>query len=308
MHVSTYIDWNEFEQELKEKYSGILNVTRLKNKAQKPVNTVKLEFKSTKERNEILESGDIGALHMKFKVTEYLTQASVLICSKCMGIGHFRKNCPQKEDTTCKTCGTIYKDQDEYLCSGVRKCIHYGEMHASNDSRCKVVKSYRAALTKDLLGNMEIAGRDPPIDRPTDGSIARSNRVINGRSYSSVVTTHQVNRSDPISEKLDTMMAKVCEEFARTRDSLNEIQTEMRAKYEETRRQTAQLEKNINELDNKIDDVAGRVYSIIQNICTAMMDPKGVQSANWKKYWQEQIKILKGCREALGLNAQTQKQ
>jgi hypothetical protein len=34
-------------------------------------------------------------LQSNYKVVEYLALANVLICSRCMGIGHFQKNCPQ---------------------------------------------------------------------------------------------------------------------------------------------------------------------------------------------------------------------
>ena len=82
--------------ELKEKYSEVGNVIRLKNRSQQPVRAVKLELRSISARNEILEEREISIMHMKLKVVEYTTLANVLICSNCLGLGHFRKNCPQK--------------------------------------------------------------------------------------------------------------------------------------------------------------------------------------------------------------------
>jgi hypothetical protein len=92
--VSLQVEWDDFVTELKDKYPGVTNIIRLKNKSQQPVRAVKLECLSAKVRNEILESGDIGIMHMKYRVVEYYAQANVLICSNCYGIGHFRKNCP----------------------------------------------------------------------------------------------------------------------------------------------------------------------------------------------------------------------
>ncbi|CAF3392938.1 unnamed protein product [Rotaria socialis] len=85
-------------QELKDIYPGTINVIRLKNKAQQPIRAVKLEFMSVKARNEILEAREITVSHLKYKVVEFFAQASVLICSNCSGIGHFRKSCPQKNE------------------------------------------------------------------------------------------------------------------------------------------------------------------------------------------------------------------
>ena len=124
--VSLQIDWDDFVQEMKEKYPDIANIIRLKNKAQQPVRAVKLEFLSSKRRDEILLAGEISVAHMKLKVVEYHAQANVLICSNCYGIGHFRKNCAQKNESTCKICGEKYVNLKDHLCSGVLKCLHCG--------------------------------------------------------------------------------------------------------------------------------------------------------------------------------------
>jgi hypothetical protein len=68
--VSLQIDCEDFVQELKDKYPDLANIIRLKNKAQQPVRAVKLEFLSSKLRNEILDAGKISIMHMKLKVVE----------------------------------------------------------------------------------------------------------------------------------------------------------------------------------------------------------------------------------------------
>ena len=131
--VSLQIDWDEFVQEVKEKYPDIANVIRLKNEAQQPVRAVKLEFLSTKLRDEILAAGEISISYVKLKVVKYYAQANVLTCSNCYGIGHFRKNCAQKNESTCKTCGEKCTNWKEHQCSGVLKCIHCEGALVSND-------------------------------------------------------------------------------------------------------------------------------------------------------------------------------
>ena len=122
--VSLQIDWDDFVQELKEKSPDIGNIIRLKNKARQPVLAVKLEFLSSKQRDEILLAGEISITHMKLKVVEYHAQANVLICSNCYESGHFRKNCTQKNESTCKICREKYVKLKAHLCSGVLKCLH----------------------------------------------------------------------------------------------------------------------------------------------------------------------------------------
>ncbi|CAF1389857.1 unnamed protein product [Adineta ricciae] len=58
------------------------------------------------------------------------------------------KSCPQKDEATCRTCGTKCTNLADHQCSGDLKYVHCGGPHHSNDSKCKVVKEYRAALTR----------------------------------------------------------------------------------------------------------------------------------------------------------------
>ena len=133
--VSLQIDWDDFIQELKEKYPDVANIIRLKNQAQQPVRAVKSEFLPSKRRDKILSADEISIAHMKLKVVEYYAQANVLICSNCYGIGHFQKNCPQKNESTCKICGEQYANLKDHQCFGVLKCIHCRGAHVSNDAK-----------------------------------------------------------------------------------------------------------------------------------------------------------------------------
>ncbi|CAM4809262.1 unnamed protein product [Rotaria magnacalcarata] len=66
--VSLRVDWEEFMQELKNVYPGIINVIRLKNRAQQSIRVVKLEFMLVKTRGDILEAREITVSHLKYKV------------------------------------------------------------------------------------------------------------------------------------------------------------------------------------------------------------------------------------------------
>ena len=69
--VSLLVDWDDFTQELKNKYPDLVNVVRLKNQLQQPIRAVKLEFMSVKARNDILEAKEITALYLKYKVVAF---------------------------------------------------------------------------------------------------------------------------------------------------------------------------------------------------------------------------------------------
>ncbi|CAF4341970.1 unnamed protein product, partial [Rotaria sordida] len=85
-----------------------------------------------------------------YDIEEYLAPASVLICSKCMAIGHFNKQCKELNGT-CKICGISCPDLRQHSCFLVSKCVHYNGEHNSNALKCPIVKTFRAELTKKLL-------------------------------------------------------------------------------------------------------------------------------------------------------------
>ncbi|CAF2119416.1 unnamed protein product [Rotaria magnacalcarata] len=93
-----------------------------------------------------------------------------------MGIGHFRRQCTEAEET-CKVCGTSCPDLRQHKCSTVIKCIHCDGDHQSNALKCPIVKSYRATLTKKLLS----ANRPPPP--PSAWSNNNNGNINNNTNY-----------------------------------------------------------------------------------------------------------------------------
>ena len=294
--VSLQTDWNEFVQEVKERYPGIANIIRLKNKAQQPVRAVKLECLSVQLRNDLLAAGEVSAMHMKFKVVEFFSQANVLICSNCYQIGHFRKNCPQKDEATCKTCGEKSTNLKDHQCSGVLKCIHCGESHASNDAKCMVVKDYRAALTRNLLNNaVPINARSTNV-LPSTTTHPSSGFLSNRLPYAAVLQTAPSNSNDDVLNKLDAVITKVEEESTNTRRSIEAVKEEWTKRYDETYHQVNLLENKLVATEKNFADVITRLSTIMQNICSSLLNPQGSQGVNWKSYWQEQIEALTDFR------------
>jgi hypothetical protein len=122
----------------------------MKNKNYEDIKLVEVECKKPEQRNDILLKGKILIECLSFEVEEYLALARVLICSKCMAIGHFRKQCQQQYET-CKKCGTECPDLKQHNCTEELHCIHCHGKHQSNAMKCPVVKEFRSNLTKSLL-------------------------------------------------------------------------------------------------------------------------------------------------------------
>ena len=149
-NVDFQMDMNEFINDLKAKYPDIKNVIRLKNKFQQDIRFMKMEFTSLDTRNQILATRKVNINYRVYDIEEYIAPASVLICSKCCGNGHFKRQCTQQNET-CKTCGQSWPDLKQHVCTNKPKCIHCDGEHLSSVTSCPIVKQYRAALTKRIL-------------------------------------------------------------------------------------------------------------------------------------------------------------
>ena len=160
-NVSLSIDLNDFANDLKTEYSNVQNVVRLKNKNQSFIRWVKIEFSNPTQRTELLKRRKIFVNSLAYDIEEYLAPAKVLICSKCQGIGHFRKHCSQ-EKASCRKCGEHVDNLTEHIkdCETTR-CKHCQGDHSSNDMKCPIVKRFRSDLTKALYSSVAHSNRNP---------------------------------------------------------------------------------------------------------------------------------------------------
>ena len=124
-NVDLHIDFTEFCNDIKSNYPQVKNIIRMKNKFQNDIKMVKIELTSSSIRDELLNKKRIIINYITYDVIEYLAPANVLICSKCMAIGHFKKQCTQIKET-CRTCGEQVADMKMHNCSKIDKCIHCG--------------------------------------------------------------------------------------------------------------------------------------------------------------------------------------
>ena len=127
-----------------------MNVTRMKNKFGNNIHMVKLELVSPTARQDLLDAKKLIVNYISYEITEFLAPANVLICSRCCGISHFRKQCTEQNET-CKICGQAFPDLKSHECTAAPKCKHSNGDHLSNSLKCPVIKTFRAELTRKLL-------------------------------------------------------------------------------------------------------------------------------------------------------------
>ncbi|CAF1362257.1 unnamed protein product, partial [Didymodactylos carnosus] len=120
--VSLSKNIDELLNEMQLVYPDIDNAFRMNNKEKKPTKLVRIDIKSVKTLND-------------------LVQARYMECKQDLPV--------------CKVCGLAFQDlelhRENVGCSGVSKCVRGQGSHVSNDGRCPSIISYRVALTKTML-------------------------------------------------------------------------------------------------------------------------------------------------------------
>ncbi|CAF1236078.1 unnamed protein product, partial [Rotaria magnacalcarata] len=233
-NVAFNVDWDEFVQDLKRQYPQIVNVIQLKNRNLKDLKLVKVKFNSDTIRNEFLEGKYVYVHFMRYPVVEYMALAQVLICSRCMHIGHFQKNCPQK---------------DEHECHGIAKCIRCGGDHKSSDTKYPKVKDYRAALTRTLLSIRNQVQANQPVKNNPAFTISNFPR-LDHLSPANTLTAND-NHVDTIGmfEKLRETMI---EEGKKTRESFDQLKEEMSHRNNAYEQELSNLKSKVAMLDNEL--------------------------------------------------------
>jgi hypothetical protein len=202
-NVDVRIELAELSSELKALFPEVKNVIRMRNKVGNCINLLKLELTSPIVRQSLLDAKRVILNYLSYEICEYLAPASVLICSKCSGLGHFRKQCTEEKDT-CKTCGQAFADLKAHRCSAEPHCKHCNGEHSSNSLKCPVIKQFRAELTRKSLNNNQRPNRST-----VSPSAPLSNSAINYRSLPSDFPPLPLTRGSPdgaLMSKIDELI------------------------------------------------------------------------------------------------------
>ncbi|CAF1525321.1 unnamed protein product [Adineta steineri] len=214
-NVDINIDYDEFCEVIRDKFPQVKNILRLKNKFQNDIKMIKLEFTCPNVRDKLLNDRRILVNHISYDVAEFLAPAHVLICSKCMALGHFKKQCPQTKET-CRTCSELVDDIKKHICSKIEKCIHCQLNHKSSSLKCTVVKAYRAELTRKLLHMNNPRAATVDTNNIMKNYVYKSSNFIPPPvSYASAINS-TINSTinpmiNPMMKKLDELMNTMSE-------------------------------------------------------------------------------------------------
>ena len=268
-NVSLNVDWDDFVNDTMAQYPEVVNVIRLRNRNQRPIPTVKIELGDNETKNTILQHKEMTIGYMKYKVVEYLAPMQILICGNCCEIGHFQKNCPLKDESVCKICGTKYADEKKHECSGKPKCVRCGEDHKSTDAKCSTVKSYRAALTRNLLnGPNNYTNNNMNNKQPErDFQIAFANRKQQLATTNPYSSTESMFES-LVAKKLDSFLAEIKVEMRKTQESIDTVRNEMSVLSTELNKKIEIVEQYVGTMDTEIQE---RINTIVNSIETILL-------------------------------------
>ncbi|CAF3261674.1 unnamed protein product [Rotaria sp. Silwood2] len=198
-NVNVRIDFEEFTNDVKSMIPEVINVIRMKNKFGNIIHMVKLELSSVSARQDLLDAKKLMINYISYEITKFLSPAQVLIRSKCSGIGHFRKQCSE-QDETCKNCAQAFPDLKSHQCSASPVCKHCQGNHLSNSMKCPVTKSFRAELTRKLLSS----NTNPTAVTPNNNNNYRFDPL----NFPPLPST-QAQLNNPMMSKLDDLIVKI---------------------------------------------------------------------------------------------------
>lgn len=275
LNVSLNIDWEEFVIDVKDRYPDVVNVIRLKNRNQRPVPTVKIELNCGNIRESILQHKQMNIGYISYKVVEYLAPVQVLLCGNCCEIGHFQKNCPLKSGTICKTCGEKCMDIKNHECSGQPNCIRCGESHKSTDAKCQIIRSYRAALTRNLLQRpVQSTYGHANYNSPGEFPLAFAQRKQPVTTVKSNLPIESVNESE-MTKKLDLFLAEIKKEITKTNDNIDDLRKEMQVSLSNANKKIDDVEKQIIEIEKDVHeqvDIINETVTIILQVLNKNSD------------------------------------
>lgn len=218
----------------------------MKNKFQNDIKLVKIELSSYELRKELLNKKRIIINYLTYDITEYLAPVNVLICSKCMAIGHFKSQCTQVKET-CRKCGEQSDDIKKHNCSKIEKCIHCGDNHKSSSLKCPIVKSFRTELTrKILLSNVSL---NP------DSNLLNKNIILNTSNFPPPPPPQQpVITNNSMMVKLDDLISKLSDVMKHL-SNLEKKHDKFEQFILEKNNNDDNVKKTINDMSNKCSNL-----------------------------------------------------
>ena len=249
-NVDLRIDFIEFCNDIKSNYPQVKNIIRMKNKFQNDIKLVKIELTSSSIRDELLNKGRIAINYMTYDVIEYLAPANVLICSKCMAIGHFKRQCTQTKET-CRTCGEQVEDMKKHKCSNIDKCVHCGDNHKSSSLKCPVIKSFRAELTRKIFQS----NNHPPEDM----NLMNKNIIFNSTNFPPPPLPRSTTLpNNPMLVKLDELLNKLSE--------VTNHLTNLEAKQDKFEHYILEKNRNDENVTKNIDNVSNNQIKLKKDV------------------------------------------
>lgn len=139
-------NWDEQEiiEEVKEKYSSLVKLTRLYGRNNTTLNSVRADFRSLQQVKSILREKFIYIGQMKLPVKIYYQPARVRKCMKCFSHDHTTNSCSSQR--VCIRCGQQHQLNNS--CQNAINCVNCNQQHYAGHPSCPVVQKKRREIAE----------------------------------------------------------------------------------------------------------------------------------------------------------------
>jgi len=206
-------NWDEQEiiEEVKEKYSSLVKLTRLYGRNNTTLNSVRADFRSLQQVKSILQEKFIYIGQMKLPVKIYYQPARVRKCMKCFSHDHTTNSCSSQR--VCIRCGQQHQLNNN--CQNAINCVNCNQQHYAGHPSCPVVQKKRREIAEQhkinrskLLINTSTAQYEydnanlsVPRLAEAPSSITSGNYLMAAKQQLNPSTQQRSSQERPIKEK-----------------------------------------------------------------------------------------------------------
>jgi hypothetical protein len=140
------LTWKEEEtlQDIQEKYSTLIKLSRFVARDGRLLNISRADFKSSETVKQLLNAGEIDINSMKLRVRPYFSPIKINKCRKCFKHNHLTSQCASQQ--LCFRCGQQHAFEGG--CNNEIKCVNCQQHHYSGHSSCPVVQQKRKQIAE----------------------------------------------------------------------------------------------------------------------------------------------------------------
>lgn len=148
--VPVQITTETIKQEISNRTHDLFNIEEMKGSINMKTRHLRIDIASTADYEKLLNSGGLAIDGNIIEIQEFLAPPKLLLCSKCNGPGHVKRDC-HFDYEACHRCGNDRTLGEHKQCTIL--CHRCNQSHLATNYSCPALIEYRKALIQHIRMN-----------------------------------------------------------------------------------------------------------------------------------------------------------